>query len=661
MARRKALLIGATDYGDGFDKLPAVQQDLALMRDALESCQYEVEIAPDALVSNGSQLDKHVRDFCKGGGPDDVHLIYFSGHGLRIASTDWIIPGGVNRTDALESSSQRVSTDLSRSVLNSNTRLVIFVVDACRDDQDSPVTKGGQGWGDPDLLDVEEGRFIRFFGCRQGQVCHVLKGGHQDQDVSVFSKALVDQLLRSDGPSCLEDLLADTKSRCIELAQSSTIQLPIQTPRFSFPETSTDTRATLKRTIFQRLEGGPHAAGSSVSAGWERFEPNHLHCVVVVSEFSERRKEDWDVINLMQQALVGMRGSRVWQSFRSHWNDVSLLSGARRNLAPAFDLNAVHIAARFVTRLYSSESTLDEAIRLIVQADLAVFDITHFEPGVMLLLGVRAASRRGVTICSHGDGWREGEPLTNTPFNLRDLNFSSHTKPPRYVGENPVVPRFLRRVEEGFLQLSRQPRYLDLPVFDSLRQLGSNYAASSTVDIEDEILVLCSYGKEFFPKWEYVRAKLTTALSQPGTLPAGKFPEIQRLVDIATPQLVSQRLYDRIRRLAGCLMDWTDFSPSAFLELGVRLSVSAWGVVQLIEESYEPGQINAARWCIKIRTVPSLPRSSICETDFCLFPIATMRKTVRPSRRWSKDCWNNERVPEPNQMTIASTGSSRMR
>jgi hypothetical protein len=606
MAHRKALLIGATDYGEGFAPLPAVQQDLALMRDALESCNYEVEIAPTNLATNGSQLDKHVRAFCKGGGPDDVHLIYFSGHGLRTAGMDCIIPGGVSRTDARESPSQRVSTDLSLSVQNSTTGFVLFVIDACRDEQDSPDTKSGSGWGDPALLATEEGRFVRFFGCRQGEVCHVLKGGRNGHDVSVFSKALADQLLLWDGAISLEQLLARTQSRCIELARNGAITLDIQTPRLSYPETSSYTLSMLRAPIFQRIGHGPHAAYAASLPAWESFHPNHLHCIVVVSAFTEGQEKDWGVVDLMRQALVGKPGNKIWQSFRSHWNDVMLLSGQRRQLSPVFDLNAVHIAAREVRRVYASDSVLDETIRLIVEADLAVFDVTGFEPGVMLLLGVRAASRRGVTICSHGGGWQEGEPLSNTPFNLGDLNLNSHTKAARYVGENPVVERFVRRVQEGFFQLSRQPGYLDLPVFDALRRLGSDYDASSTIDIYDEILVLCSYGEDFFPKWEYIREKLKLALSRPGKLPDGKFPEIHRLVDIATPQLVSQHLYERARRLAGCLMDWTDFSPSAFLELGVRLSVSAWGVVQLVEEKSEPGNSNAARLAHQNRDAPEL-------------------------------------------------------
>ena len=40
-------------------------------------------------------------------------------------------------------------------------------------------------------------------------------------------------------------------------------------------------------------------------------------------------------------------------------------------------------------------------LRTVAECDLAVFDLTGFEPAVMLLLGVRAVVRRGVTICTY--------------------------------------------------------------------------------------------------------------------------------------------------------------------------------------------------------------------------------------------------------------------
>jgi hypothetical protein len=70
---------------------------------------------------------------------------------------------------------------------------------------------------------------------------------------------------------------------------------------------------------------------------------------------------------------------------------------------------------------------------------------------------------------------------------------------------------------------------------------------------------------------------------------------VQRLIDSGSPQLVSQALYENIRRASACVMDWSHYSPSAFLELGVRLVVSPRGALQIIDERFLPGEKSAPR------------------------------------------------------------------
>ena len=242
---------------------------------------------------------------------------------------------------------------------------------------------------------------------------------------------------------------------------------------------------------------------------------------------------------------------------------------------------------------------LDKALRAIVEADIVIFDVTGFEPGIMLLLGVRSASRRAISVCSHGAGWKEGQVL-ETPFNLQDLNINSHTPSENWAGSDPVVERFVHRVETGFYQLSRHPSYLDLPAYDALRQLGPNYEASSTIDVSKRILVLCSYSNKFFSNWQHAKLRLKQALWQK----RGISPEIERIIDYGTPQLIWQSLYEQICRTAACVVDWSEYSASVFLELGVRLAVSEWGAIQIVEERYLPGGDSAP----KLTQIDSLRR-----------------------------------------------------
>lgn len=318
------------------------------------------------------------------------------------------------------------------------------------------------------------------------------------------------------------------------------------------------------------------------SSAWEKFDPALFHCVVVGSESLSSSETGDTLAGLVKEVLSSPKATILWDSFRGARGGRRLVrADEERRLASEYAKANVRLATFDVLDAYASPASLDLAVRLIVEADLALFDVTHFEPGIMLLLGIRAAMRRGVTINSHGAGWREGEPISR-PFNLSDLSLSSHTPQiETFVGEDHRIGRLVERVCAGFEQLTRQPSYQDLPVYDALRKLGPQEDAWTSIPLEDEVLVLCSYGAKYFSTWLNLRWQVREALSERDIL-----TNVVRLQDLATPQLVSQSLYERIRRCAGCIADWTDTSPSTFFELGVRIAVSPWSVVQIAREEW---------------------------------------------------------------------------
>jgi hypothetical protein len=591
---RRALLIGAEDYGEGFASLPAVQQDIRLLRRALEAAGYKVEVCAGDVITNAGKLDEAIRGFCSAGGPEDVHIVYFSGHGLLVDNVDWIIPAGTPRKAATVSSNQRVSTDLSRTVTESNTGLVLFIIDACRDEEDMPVTKGDAKWGDPSrVARPGEHRFVRFFGCAANQVCQVLSPIADEPPSSLFTKAFADSVLEGNCIS-LDDLLPQVQKRCTELLTINAYLQP-QVPHLSYGELSVEKKAILQRPIFDPVG---HAALSLV---WQSFDPDKFHCLVVISETEHQSVPDWGLTELVQDALGGNTGQRIWESFSAACNHRKFVSGRKRALAEAFGSSAVSLASISIVDVFASSEALDKAVRAVVEADLVVFDVTGFEPGVMLLVGVRSACCRSVSICSHGAGWKEGKTL-EIPFNLQDLSINSHTPRESQVGSDPVVERFVRRVETGFKQLAKHPRYLDLPAYEALRELGSNYDAWSTIDLKERILVLCSYAQEFFPKWQFVGSQIKKLLWEKKNYS----PEIERIIDYGTSQLIWQSLYEQIRRTAACVVDWSGYSPSVFLELGVRLAVSEWGAVHIVDEKYQPGGEKAPKKLTQIEKMHRL-------------------------------------------------------
>jgi hypothetical protein len=319
------------------------------------------------------------------------------------------------------------------------------------------------------------------------------------------------------------------------------------------------------------------SAGPTINR-WREFAPTDVHCVVVESEGGRADQRPFG--KLVTTALSNGE-HRVLDAFSEYWTDGRrLLDGSTR--CQRDSLASVVTASFNVLDAFSRYANLNEAVRLVVEADIGFFDVTRFEPGVMLLLGIRAAARRGVTIVSHGGGWYLGNPLQR-PFNLADLSIASHS----WEGMADPDPReemLLRWVEVGYEQLAYQPRYLDMPVYEALRNLGPQFRAWSPIDLLSEVLVLCPYSDQFWPIWLDLRPRLQSALREKSG--SSSAPRVVRLQDLPSPQLASQLLYEKIRRCDGCIGDWTFRSPSTFFEIGVRLAVSPKGVVQTAERNW---------------------------------------------------------------------------
>jgi len=73
--------------------------------------------------------------------------------------------------------------------------------------------------------------------------------------------------------------------------------------------------------------------------------------------------------------------------------------------------NQEHIHFAKATDLVTSQEAYENAVSKLCQAKIAIFDVTHFEPAVMLLLGIRSVVRRGITLASHGGMFVVGEVM----------------------------------------------------------------------------------------------------------------------------------------------------------------------------------------------------------------------------------------------------------
>jgi hypothetical protein len=234
----------------------------------------------------------------------------------------------------------------------------------------------------------------------------------------------------------------------------------------------------------------------------------------------------------------------------------------------AVDTKPVHISA---AEAFSSPASYEWTVRALCVSAVAVFDVTDFESAVMLLLGIRASVRRGVTLTiSQSDS---SGPLL--PFNLAALNPITLSK---------KIEPIATAIETGLASLRTQSNsYLDLPAFDAVRHLGVDY---EPIPLANQVLVLRWFDKQYD---ELVKPLIEAAVTQA----LGSVTGVVTTLDSSSPQLVGQRLYAAIRRTQACVADWTAWRPNVFFEIGVRLAVNPIDPVFLLCQDQPPGWMNA--------------------------------------------------------------------
>jgi hypothetical protein len=207
-----------------------------------------------------------------------------------------------------------------------------------------------------------------------------------------------------------------------------------------------------------------------------------------------------------------------------------------------------------VLKAVSSAANWVVTVKTLAQADYLVADVTAFQPVIMLLLGVRSVLRRGVTVSVTEDDLSDTSKL---PFNVQETRVIS------FADENNFYKDLDRAISEGSTSLAKDPNYLDLPAYQAVRVPRPELWAESD---RQSILMLCPYGEDY-P--EVFRDKLEVVISAGAEGPAPR-----RMLDLRSPRLVGQALYEQIRWASRCIVDWSYWRANVFFELGVRLACS---------------------------------------------------------------------------------------
>jgi hypothetical protein len=240
-------------------------------------------------------------------------------------------------------------------------------------------------------------------------------------------------------------------------------------------------------------------------------------------------------------------------------------------------------------QVLSSPASFAHAIEQVCRAEVAIFDLTNFEPAVMILLGIRAVIRRGITVCVagvHDPRWQGVEP----PFHVREISLIS------YPGQ-PELDRLERRIVEGIRQFHQaKGGYSDLPVFDFIRGVPPepNRRLLRAFDSgpEPSILALVPFEPSYVQRnWAKVRDNLVgSARAEIADRGDGRDedikPTVLRTLDLDSPRVVSAQLFEAIRLTDFCLVDLTTARPNVLFELGVRLAANPLHPVVVLDTGY---------------------------------------------------------------------------
>jgi hypothetical protein len=249
----------------------------------------------------------------------------------------------------------------------------------------------------------------------------------------------------------------------------------------------------------------------------------------------------------------GRRAGQPWLHHRVREACNQLRRGQKLN----FEFEQVALSA---DNCVGSREAIAFTTRLLCRAPIAVFNLGGKlgadSPALMMLLGIRAAVRRGLTLVIVDDkpDWSE------LPFNIKELQ----VLPLDPEKDREKLTTVLASGWSGLQQKSRT--YRDMPVFDTVRQFERRTMGSPTD--KTEVFALCSFRPEYLAK------TFSDLRSLVGGASGDDEYDLRPVNEYLSPMLASEKIYDLARFSRRCLVDWTDWKANVFFELGVRLAVN---------------------------------------------------------------------------------------
>ena len=157
--KRKALLIGNSDYHESSNNLNNPGNDVDSLDSVLTNLGFEVDKKKNLTKK---EMRKSVNGFVRGLKDNDVAFFFYSGHGMEIESYNYLLPvefSATNEDDAKDDA-YLLQTILSR--FDNRKGLNIVIIDACRSNDFTRGWKRGTGSNGFGNMHANSGTYLAF-------------------------------------------------------------------------------------------------------------------------------------------------------------------------------------------------------------------------------------------------------------------------------------------------------------------------------------------------------------------------------------------------------------------------------------------------------------------------------------------------------------------
>ena len=201
-----ALVIGMSDYKNGWPNLPGVKNDVQVVKKALEKQDFKVVLLENATKV---ELDKSISDFISeyGQGAENRLLIYFAGHGHTIKTSygdelGYIVPIDAPNPNKDAANFQSKAMEMAQIEIYAKriqSKHALFLFDACFSGSLFALTRAV-----PEIISYKISQPVRLF-ISSGSANEVVP------DVSIFCKQFVNAISSNDADANKDGYLTGTE------------------------------------------------------------------------------------------------------------------------------------------------------------------------------------------------------------------------------------------------------------------------------------------------------------------------------------------------------------------------------------------------------------------------------------------------------------------